>query len=189
MRYAVVAQAWMLRPLRSSAIVRMAVATIVWSSAARNIPDISATRMTTIWRCVYPPPAGEWLPPDGRRVLLYSCVLLVGAARVGQGRGGVQGRFVEHRADPRPAGLGSEGVEVVVEPCHQRHQGPDVLRVPRGQRAADHGLPAGRELAGHAFPRLGRDELYGPPVLRVRAPLDVARPGELRDVTAHGGGV
>src|SRR3954452_6334912 len=52
MRYAGVAQAWMLRPLRSSAIVRIAVETIVWSSAARNIPDMRPARMTTTWRCV-----------------------------------------------------------------------------------------------------------------------------------------
>lgn len=48
MRYAVVAHAWCCRPCRSSAMVRIAVATIVWSSAARNIPDISPTMIVMI---------------------------------------------------------------------------------------------------------------------------------------------
>src|SRR6476619_5830720 len=42
----------MLRPLRSSAIVRIAVETMVWSSAARNIPDMRPARMMTICRWV-----------------------------------------------------------------------------------------------------------------------------------------
>src|SRR4051812_50103949 len=46
----------MLRPLRSSAIVRIAVETIVWSSAARNIPDMRPARMTTTCR---------WVKDDG----------------------------------------------------------------------------------------------------------------------------
>ena len=48
MRYAVVTHAWPARSLRSSAMTRMALATIVWSSAARNIPIISPTRIVTI---------------------------------------------------------------------------------------------------------------------------------------------
>src|SRR6478609_4050531 len=47
-RYAVVAQACSSSPLRSSAMVRMAVATMVWSRAARNMPIIRPTRMVTI---------------------------------------------------------------------------------------------------------------------------------------------
>src|SRR6188472_4085275 len=54
-RYAVVAHAWWFRPLRSSAMVRIAVATMVWSSAARNMPIISPMRMVTIWRWVSGP--------------------------------------------------------------------------------------------------------------------------------------
>ena len=48
MRYAVVAHAWCSRPLRSSAMVRIAVATMVWSRAARNMPIISPTRIVMI---------------------------------------------------------------------------------------------------------------------------------------------
>jgi hypothetical protein len=51
MRNAVVAHACSENPLRSSAMVRIAVATTVWSSAARNMPSIRPTRMVTICRC------------------------------------------------------------------------------------------------------------------------------------------
>src|SRR5882757_5959876 len=49
-RYAVVTQACRLSPSRSSAIVRMDVLTMVWSSEARNIPAISPARMVRICR-------------------------------------------------------------------------------------------------------------------------------------------
>ncbi len=55
MRNAVVAHACSEKPLRSSAIVRMAVETTVWSSAARNIPIIRPMRIITICRWVKPP--------------------------------------------------------------------------------------------------------------------------------------
>ena len=38
-------------------MVRIAVETTVWSSAARNIAVISPTRIVTIWRCVKAPSA------------------------------------------------------------------------------------------------------------------------------------
>src|SRR4051812_36030910 len=66
MRDAVVTQAWPARALRASAMTRMALATIVWSSAARNIPIMSPTRMVTIslWertgRASGPAPAGAF---------------------------------------------------------------------------------------------------------------------------------
>src|SRR3954452_23577319 len=55
MRYAVVTQAWIESPCRSSAIVRIEVLTMVWSSAPRNIPSISPDRMARTWACVYSP--------------------------------------------------------------------------------------------------------------------------------------
>ncbi len=58
MRKAVVAHAWREKPCRSSAIVRMAVDMIVWSSAARNMPISRPTRMVTICRWLRPPPTG-----------------------------------------------------------------------------------------------------------------------------------
>src|SRR3954453_21522755 len=63
-RYAVVTHAWTLRPCRSSPIVRIAEVTIVWSSAARNMPSIRPPSTCTIWR---------WLNCDdagGARVVL-----------------------------------------------------------------------------------------------------------------------
>ncbi len=49
-RNAVVAHAWSEKPDRSSAMVRIAVATTVWSSAARNMAIISPMRMVMICR-------------------------------------------------------------------------------------------------------------------------------------------
>ena len=56
-RYAVVTQACAESPLSLSAMVRIEVATIVWSSAARNIPSMSPVRIVTIWLCVRFAPA------------------------------------------------------------------------------------------------------------------------------------
>ena len=55
MRNAVVAHACSEKPFRSSAIVRIAVETTVWSRAARNIPIIRPMRIITICRWVKPP--------------------------------------------------------------------------------------------------------------------------------------
>src|SRR4051812_44029958 len=68
-RYAVVTQACTDSPCRSSPMVRMAEATIVWSRAARNIPSISPASTSTI--CLWPSCA-EGAAGDG--------VLGVGAA-------------------------------------------------------------------------------------------------------------
>src|SRR6478735_899901 len=51
-RYAVVTQACRESPLRSSPMVRMDVATMVWSSAARNMPSIRPPRIVRISRWV-----------------------------------------------------------------------------------------------------------------------------------------
>src|SRR5665647_3424261 len=51
-RYAVVTQACSESPCRSSPMVRIAVATMVWSRAARNMPIISPPRIVRIWRWV-----------------------------------------------------------------------------------------------------------------------------------------
>ncbi len=48
MRYAVVTQACAEYPLRSSAMVRIAVPTMFWSRLARNIPSMSPSRMVWI---------------------------------------------------------------------------------------------------------------------------------------------
>ena len=54
-RYAVVTHAWMDRPSRSSAMVRIDVLTMVWSSAPRNIPSSSPVRIVRTWAWVYSP--------------------------------------------------------------------------------------------------------------------------------------
>src|SRR3954454_5885055 len=51
-RYAVVTHACRESPLRSSPMVRMDVATMVWSRAAMNMPSISPPRIVRISRCV-----------------------------------------------------------------------------------------------------------------------------------------
>src|SRR5580700_1990834 len=50
-RYAVTTQDRWFNPCRSPAMVGSAVETIVWSSEARIMPSISATRITRIRRC------------------------------------------------------------------------------------------------------------------------------------------
>ena len=50
-RNAVVTQAWADSPCRSSPMVRIAVETIIWSSAARNMPSIRPVRIVMICRC------------------------------------------------------------------------------------------------------------------------------------------
>src|SRR4051794_25142157 len=73
-RYAVVTHAWTLRPCRSSPMVRIADATIVWSSAARNMPSISPDSTSRIWRWLScTPPAG----PGSDRAAGRGVVLIV----------------------------------------------------------------------------------------------------------------
>jgi hypothetical protein len=52
MRNAVVTQACIDSPLRSSPMVRIAVETTVWSRAARNMPISSPDKIVMIWACV-----------------------------------------------------------------------------------------------------------------------------------------
>src|SRR4051794_22993550 len=54
-RYAVVTHACTDRPRRSSAMVRIAVETMVWSSAPRNIPIIRPVMIVRICAWVYSP--------------------------------------------------------------------------------------------------------------------------------------
>ncbi len=64
-RYAVVAHACWLRPCRSSEIVRIAVLTIVWSRAARNMPSSRPLRMVRICRWVSPPGGDDGAASSG----------------------------------------------------------------------------------------------------------------------------
>src|SRR6478609_9436339 len=58
-RYAVVTHACTDSPCRSSAIVRLAVLTIVWSRAPRNIRSIRPDRIVSTWAWVYSPVSAE----------------------------------------------------------------------------------------------------------------------------------
>ena len=83
-----VTQAWTDSPCRSSPIVRIAVETIVWSSAARNMPSISPDRIVRIcrWRQLARPTSASVGGRPGRGVgghqLVPSC-----RGRRGRGRG------------------------------------------------------------------------------------------------------
>src|ERR1700749_4577551 len=71
MRNAVVAQACSDSPPRSSAMVRMAVDTTVWSSAARNMPSSSPTRIVRI--------GGGLSSPDGGELTRCGVALVIGS--------------------------------------------------------------------------------------------------------------
>src|SRR3954447_18514468 len=64
-RYAVVTHACRESPLRSSPMVRMDVATMVWSSAAMNMPSMSPPRIVRISRWVGGTKAAEPAEPVG----------------------------------------------------------------------------------------------------------------------------
>src|SRR6478735_5823335 len=103
MRYAVVAQACWSRPLRSSAIVRIAVATIVWSRAARNIPIIRPIRIVTICRWVR--------GPSGRAGAVAAMSVLRGAGVAGVGDRGGMGCAAAQEALPVGLQGGAETFE------------------------------------------------------------------------------
>ena len=89
-RYAVVTQACRSGPCRSSAIVRIAVATIVWSSAARNMPSIRPMRIVRI--CLVREAtvvAARAAATVRRRWQLITCSLSGEADEVGAGSGPV----------------------------------------------------------------------------------------------------
>src|SRR3954447_7198856 len=78
-RCAVVTHACRDSPLRSSPIVLMDVATIVWSSAAMNMPSIRPPRIVRISRCV-----GAWNVEVGASGASVLC-LVIGPSRDGAG--------------------------------------------------------------------------------------------------------
>jgi hypothetical protein len=85
-RNAVVTQACAARPCRSLPMVLIAVATIVWSSDARNMPSISPDKMVRICRWLSSPPDEAAGTPAGRVVVVvmsqaFRCLRLGGAAR------------------------------------------------------------------------------------------------------------
>src|SRR5690242_6012532 len=126
---------------------------------------------------------------DGRRVLLYSCGLLVRAARVGQGSGAGWRRSARRWVCNGPHEVRPEGVEVVVEAAQQGDERREVRGVPGCERRDDRLLPPVADLAGERGARVGGRELYGAPVLRVGPAFHVTGAGELPDVTADRGGV
>src|SRR6476660_9548457 len=149
MRYAVVTQAWPARSLRSSAMTRMALATIVWSSAARNIPIMSPTRMVRIslWestgRASGPAPAGASAVAStrgGSAVVSDMSVLFLGLVS-----GGVEGHR-GRRCTPGP--------EVAVERVAELVQAGDELGRRGGLPVAEQALEPQGSAALDALERL-----------------------------------
>ena len=152
----------MLRPSRSSAIVRIAVETIVWSSAARNMPDISPARIDDDL------PVGE-----GRRCVLRDRAGASAGGRCGGhaiSRSGVRGsgsrsgvsacgrsRLRCRRTRDRRDQVGAEGVEIVVEAAHQRDELTEVVRRPAASASPmTASAGGGRSRARPARPRRTR---------------------------------
>ena len=112
MRYAVVTQACTDRPCRSSAMVRIEVATIVWSSAARNMPAIRPDRIVRICRWLSSPrrrsARRRWWCSCGLLDLLRLCggrevgqrAALLDEAVVEAGQQSGQGRRRRRRTSP-----------------------------------------------------------------------------------------
>src|SRR6478609_2570789 len=132
-RYAVVTQAWPARSLRSSAMTRRALATIVWSSAARNIPIMRPTRIVRIslWestgRGSGPGPAGASAVAStrgGSAVVSDMSVLFLGL-----GSGGAEGHR-GRRCTPGP----EVGIERVAELAQAVDEGLGGGTVPLGQQ-------------------------------------------------------
>src|SRR6478736_9444673 len=191
MRYAVVTQAWPARSLRSSAMTRMALATIVWSSAARNIPIMSPTRMVRIslWestgRGSGPAPAGASAVAStrgGSAVVSDMSVLpgrLVGQA-TGPGGGGVGHR--RQGGAPR-AEVGVERVGELVQVGDERVRpgavpGLEEPLKPRG--------PGGLDVVEHGVPLVGEGHDQGTPVVGVGRLGEQAAGDERAHLAAHG---
>ena len=159
-------------------MVRMAVATMVWSSAARNIPIIRPTRIVTIWRWVSGPSGGPVVDRGGSR----------GAAAGGQAAPGVAGGVESFIG--RPSGEGGEGgLEVGGEVAQVRGERGDVVVGPVGEQARE---PAVAVLADGGEQRhalVGEGERLGAAVVGVGPAHDEAEVDQGADLPAHGGDV
>src|SRR5690349_5576966 len=171
MRYAVVAQACSSSPLRSSAMVRIAVATMVWSRAARNMPIISPTRIVTIWRWVR--------GPSGRAGAAAAMSVLRGVRVVGRAGGGgigagAAGGLFAHVEEGGAEALevGGEVRGVVVVPVGEQGGEPLVARV---LDPGDQGLALGAQPDDLRAPVLGVADLLEQAVGRQRRDLSADR--------------
>src|SRR5690242_10673934 len=132
-RYAVVTHAWPARSLRSSAMTRIALATMVWSRAARNIPIMSPTRIVTISRCdnggwsAAGAPGAALRAPFGSAVVSDMSVLFLGLVlKEPAGVEGHRGR----RCTPGP----EVGVEHVTELAQSFDEGSGLGALPVGEQ-------------------------------------------------------
>src|SRR4029079_15432449 len=111
-RYAVVTQACRDSPWRSSEIVRIAVETIVWSRAPRNIPLITPVMMVRICRWLYSPDADEGEVEDfaAEDIVPHS----IGCSRQ------PLNRARESRLDLQPTPVGRDPVRLLVAPLRRQ---------------------------------------------------------------------
>src|SRR6478752_9191789 len=188
MRYAVVTHAWPARSLRSSAMTRMALATMVWSSAARNIPIMSPTRMVRIslWestgRASGPAPAGASAVAStrgGSAVVSDMSVLFLLL-----GSGGVEGHG-GRRCTPGPE-VAVERVAELAEPVDELLGG---RAVPLGEQPLEPPGAARLDALEGRAAVLGEGDDPRPPVAGVGALLEQSARHECADLAAHGGDV
>src|SRR6478736_6869656 len=184
MRYAVVTHAWPARSLRSSAMTRMALATMVWSSAARNIPIISPTRMVRIslWestgRASGPAPAGACAVASTLGGSAWVSDMSVLFLRLVSGVEGHEGRRC------------TSGPEVGVERIAELAQAGDELRglgpVPVGEESLEPRGAARLNAPDGVAAVLGEGHDPGASVAGVGALLEQAARDERADLAAHG---
>src|SRR6478672_5349291 len=187
-RYAVVTQAWPARSLRWSAMTRIALATMVWSSAARNIPIIRPTRMVRIslWestgRRSGPAPAGASAVAStrgGSAVVSDMSVLFLLLVSGGvEGHGG-------RRCTPGP----EVGVERITELAQPRDELRGHRPVPVGEQPLEPRCSARLDSGEGAPAVLGEGDDPGAPVARVGALLEMPGADERADLPADGRGV
>ena len=170
-RNAVVAQACRSKPCRSSAMVRIAVETMVWSSAARNMPSIR---------------------PDEDREDLAVGEDAAGVRRGGRragvpafGRAGAGGLAHRISLGGRWGGAGvghagQGGGEVVEEAAEQGGEGGEVGGVPVGGDPLEVALPLAAQRLQRGVAGVGDDEPAGPAVGLVGHPAHQALLDERR---------
>src|SRR5664280_272272 len=161
--YAVVTQTCWSRPCSSSAIVFMAVPTTFWSSAAKNMPDISPMRIVVICRGVS--------SSDER----CAGVAVVVICPLGGAVASATSAFVLIQRLGKPVEVRGEVVDVVLVPL------PDEV----GEEVRTDPF----DLGGQGTSRIGDLHLVRAAVPRIRRPSHEAPLRQRRELAAHDGQV